>query len=98
MNFRLRVRRQAEIDLERLYSWYERLSRGLGYRMLEDFEAALDLLVANPRLYAAQYRDLRRQLLRVFPVGVYFKIIGDVIHVVSVDHLARDPDRWKRRA
>lgn len=65
--------------------------------MLADFEAALLILTENPRLYAKQYRQVRRQLLRVFPVGLYYTIVGEVVHIISVDHLSRDPDRWKKR-
>jgi plasmid stabilization system protein ParE len=46
------------------------------------------------------YQDLRagvrRALLKRFPYAVYFAVEGDVIVILTVLHVSRDPATWQR--
>ncbi|MCZ6674550.1 MAG: type II toxin-antitoxin system RelE/ParE family toxin [Verrucomicrobia bacterium] len=39
----------------------------------------------------------RRHLLARFPYGIIYRIDDDVIYVVAVMHLKRNPGYWKNR-
>lgn len=97
MRASIRIRRDAERDIRRLYAWYERRSSGLGPKILEALENAYLVLEENPLLYADVHRGTRRVVLRNFPIAVYFKIVDTRVHVIGVDHCARDPELWRKR-
>jgi plasmid stabilization system protein ParE len=97
MTYRLRIRREAERDLDRLYVWYESQAAGLGQRLKVELESTFSSLQEMPLIYADIYRGTRRAILRRYPVGVFYKIVDETVHVVAVDHLARNPAIWRRR-
>ena len=97
MTFRLRVRQDAERDLRQLYSWYETQAVGLGLRFLHELDHIFSVLEETPLIYADIYAGTRRAMLRKYPVGVYYKIVGEVVHILAINHLARHPSSWMRR-
>jgi plasmid stabilization system protein ParE len=52
----------------------------------------------NPLGYQVLFREVRRALLRRFPYAVFFKNHEEVVIVIAVLHMRRDPDAWKSRA
>jgi hypothetical protein len=50
-------------------------------------------MLANPLLYRAIDRTIRRCLLRRYPYSIYFTIEGDMVLVIGLFHCARDPRR-----
>jgi plasmid stabilization system protein ParE len=40
---------------------------------------------------------IRRALLRRFPYAVYFAVERDVVVILAVLHVSRDPAEWQRR-
>jgi toxin ParE1/3/4 len=42
--------------------------------------------------------DVRRCLTRVFPYGILYTIERELILILAVAHLAREPDYWKPRS
>jgi len=97
MTFRLRIRLGAERDLQRLYNWYETQAVGLGARLLHELESTYSVLEQTPLMYADIYEGTRRVTLRKYPVGVYYKIVDDAVHIVAISHLARSPAVWMKR-
>jgi len=98
MKYVLRIRKDAEEDAFRVYDWYDDQSVGLGVRLLSELDDVYERIVENPLLYADAHRGVRRAVPRNFPVGVFYTIVGHIIQVIAVDHLARNPKRWKGRA
>lgn len=95
---RLRLHPEAETELVEAAAYYESQQAGLGTRFLDAIEDALRRVRNNPLLYREVETDVRRCLVRIFPYGVLFRIQPEVIEVVAIMHLHREPGYWRSRA
>jgi len=94
----LTVSARAEAEIAAAARWYERESAGLGAAFLEVLDQTLQGIEEGPLRFTVVHRDVRRALLKRFPFGVFFRMRPRSIRVIAVVHLARDPERWKRRS
>ena len=97
MTYLVRIRPQAERDVEMACAWYERQQAGLGERLVSDLDDVYERLQQSPLMYAQVHRGVRRALLRHFPVGVFYLVEKLEVRVLAVIHLARDPRVWQSR-
>lgn len=97
MSLRLRIRPEAERDLEDAAAWYEEQRSGLGREFLEKMLQCMQRVTEQPQLYPLLYRNTRRALAHRFPFGVFYRVEEEIIVVVAVMHGSRDPQRWKQR-
>jgi plasmid stabilization system protein ParE len=77
---------EAEADALDAFRWYEEQRAGLGAQFRDAVESAVAGIGDSPLLYAIQYRDLRRILVRRFPYAIYYRIYPSVVVVVAVVH------------
>ena len=99
----VRISAEAAQELEEAAEWYEREIPGLGARLIDAFEHAIDLLRENlPPLTSlpgeAAHRGAKRLLLHRFPFSVITIEQGDEFVVVALAHHARRPGYWKDRS
>jgi toxin ParE1/3/4 len=59
---RLRLRPEAQLDLQAAARWYEAQEQGLGRLFLEQVRATFHRIRTNPEAYALGYRGTRRRL------------------------------------
>lgn len=97
MTLELRVRPEAEQDLQEAANWYEQQRTGLGNEFLDEVLSAFNKISEQPAAYPTMHRNTRRALTQRFPFGVYFRWHAGVIVVVAVMHGSRSPQRWKQR-
>ena len=95
--YRLVAEPRADLDVAAAYQWYEAERTGLGLEFLGQLSTAYDRIVADPLSYRALESGIRRALLRRFPYAVYFAVESDVVVVLAVLHVSRDPAEWQRR-
>lgn len=88
---------EAEAEMIAAAAWYESQQQDLGKRFLSCIQDALNKVEINPVLYPTVESDVRRCLTQTFPFGVLFRITPDMIVIVAIMHLHRDPDYWKHR-
>ena len=69
----------------------------LGLAFIAEFESALSVLAAHPRLGAPWRAMLRRFPLRRFPYSVIYKIEGADLHIIALAHQRRRPAYWSGR-
>jgi plasmid stabilization system protein ParE len=93
----LKFRAAASADVEEAYAWYEEQREGLGDEFRAAIDVAVDLISNNPKLWAVVHRDMRRILLRRFPYGLFYRIVGDELVVVACAHVRRHPKVWRLR-
>jgi plasmid stabilization system protein ParE len=94
---RIRIQPQAAADAEEAAGWYEAQRLGLGVEFALELDAAIERAAESPDLYAPQYRDARRVLLRRFPYAVYFLFEDAGVEVFAVLHQHRTPSLWRSR-
>lgn len=76
--------------------------RGTATRLGIQFATAIDDVIeriaSNPLAFPAVYGETRRAVVRRFPYGIYFRVLGDEIIVTGVIHGRRHPRRWQSRS
>ena len=95
--YRLVAQPRADLDVVAAYQWYESERAGLGAEFLDQLSAAYDRIAEDPLRYRDLESGIRRVLLRRFPYAVYFAIESDLVVVLAVLHVSRDPAEWQRR-
>ena len=95
--YRLVAEPRADLDIAAAYQWYEREAAGLGLEFLQQLSSAYDRIARNPLKYRDLESGIRRGLLRRFPYVVYFAVESDVVVILAVLHVSRDPAEWQRR-
>lgn len=97
MSYKLLISEQAEQDMIELAQWYESQQVGLGNRFIDELENTFKIIQNTPQIYVVVYRQVRRGLLRKFPVMVLYLIDSHTIQVVAIMHASRNPLRWQAR-
>ena len=91
------IRPEAEADIAQAFKWYEAQVPGLGSQFLFVLDAGFNSILRNHLIYPEVYKTVRRVLTRRFPFAVFFIAEEARIVVLSVFHVKRNPDEWKRR-
>jgi len=97
MTRRFIVRPLAEADLEDAARWYEDERAGLAERFLSDVNRTFARIRERPLQFPAVSGDVRRALLHTFPFAVYFRVLDEIVIVLAVLHLRRNPKVWRGR-
>ena len=95
--YRLLAEPQVDLDVAATFDWYEHEHAGLGLEFLNELRATYDRIGDGPLRYEELRSGIRRALVRRFPYAVYFAVESDVIVVLAVLHVGRDPAEWQRR-
>jgi toxin ParE1/3/4 len=88
---------EAVSDARQAYLYYEGQRPGLGEDFLRSVDARIQLLHRSPEMFAVEYLDYRRVLLRRFPYAVVYHCDDKTITVYGIFHAAADPEKWKSR-
>ena len=91
------LRPAAAADVEDAWRWYEARREGLGDEFLEVVLATLESIHAHPESAPVVHRDIRRQLLRRFPYGLFCELVAGQVVVVACFHAKRSPRTWRSR-
>jgi plasmid stabilization system protein ParE len=97
MSRRLIVRPLAEADLQTAAQWYDEERPGLVERFLKDVDRSFVRLRERPLQFPVVAGNVRRALLHTFPYAIYFRISDEMIVVLAVLHLRRNPKIWQGR-
>ena len=94
--YRLVAESRVDLDVGAAFAWYENEQAGLGLDFLNELRAAYDRIADGPFKYQDLRSGIRRALLRRFLYAVYFAVEADVVVVLAVLHVSRDPAEWQR--
>jgi plasmid stabilization system protein ParE len=94
------VIREAELEFDDAFEWYEFRSKGLGVRFAQSIDDTFRFIAANPE--AAQTVDgrVRRSVVKTFPYSIYYhwnSNSGKVLFI-AILHFSRNPKSWRGRA
>ena len=64
MNYAIVLRREAEIELDEIFVWYEVQKLGLGFDFIREFEKALEKIISNPNYSSFVFDDARSATLK----------------------------------
>jgi plasmid stabilization system protein ParE len=98
MSHPLIVRPEAEEDMAEGRDWYEGQREGLGAEFLTAVDDVFDRIRETPELYAPEHKSVRRASMSRFPYIVYYRIVGEAVEVIAVQHGSRSARHWRSRA
>ena len=85
----------ALVELKQATLHYEEMENGLGGIFLDEVDATVGRILANPRAWHPLSPRTRRCRTHRFPFGLFYQIRSDEILITSVMDLRRDPISWK---
>jgi plasmid stabilization system protein ParE len=94
MNFRLLP--PATRELREAAKYYENRVPGLGFDFLQEVRATIRRILIHPEAWFALDQEIRRCRTHRFPYGVIYTFERDEVLIISVMHLHRNPESWRR--
>jgi ParE toxin of type II toxin-antitoxin system, parDE len=97
MIYRIIFGANVESDLTEAFDYYEQQVFGLGSEFLLAVDAAIHAIKRNPNHFRQVYNTQRKANLKRFPFGVFFIVKKQIVIILAIIHLTRDPMVWKSR-
>ena len=88
---------EADEEAELAALWYEEQQAGLGGDFLEEYQATLDRILAEPERWRKIRGENRKLNFHRFPYAIVYRVRPDALYVKAVMHLHRRPFYWQRR-
>ena len=87
---------RAERDLEDWQDYLEAQKDGLAADFVLAVQQGIERISQFPRRYAKYWRNVRICPLRPFKIGIFYRVVGDVVFVLRVLDLRRNPRSLRR--
>lgn len=87
----------AEQELIEAEAYYNGQREGLGFEFSEEVRATINRIIEYPDAWSPISRRTRRCRTRRFPYGVIYQVREEVLLIVAVMHLQREPESWRKR-
>jgi toxin ParE1/3/4 len=88
----------AEAEVLAVARFYDQAIKGLGAQFLDEFDFSIAMILEAPERWRIIKGDKRRYLMRRFPFGLYYRVIGDEVRILVVKHHSQHPDYGTGRA
>ncbi|MCX5914862.1 MAG: type II toxin-antitoxin system RelE/ParE family toxin [Deltaproteobacteria bacterium] len=88
---------EVEAEFLDAIGYYEDCEPGLGYDFAIEVHSTIKSILSFQKAWTILEDDIRRCQTRRFPYGIVYSQDRDVIFILAVMHLHRDPDYWKDR-
>ncbi len=75
---------------------YERAVPGLGFDFLNEVRLSIERILSHPEAWTPLDRAVRRCRTHRFPYGVIYTVESGSVLIISVMHLHRHPDSWRK--
>ena len=92
------VRPEADEDIGRAIEYYYEVRVGLGDEFMQELLRLFAQVAERPMIHQEKHRNVRRALVRRFPLAIAYRVYGDEVHVLAVTHTSCHPSHWQRRA
>jgi plasmid stabilization system protein ParE len=87
----------AKDELAEAVAYYNAQKQGLGSQFLEEVKHTIERILQYPEAWSPISRRTRRCRTNKFPYGVIYQVKGDLLLIVAVMHLHREPKSWRSR-
>ncbi len=94
MNFRLLP--PAKLELKAAARFYQERAPGLGLEFIAEARATIRRVLAHPHAWQPLEEEIRRCRTHRFPYGIIYSVEAGEVIVISVMHLHRHPDSWRK--
>jgi plasmid stabilization system protein ParE len=93
---KFRLLQPAVRELREAAKYYEDRVPGLGFDFLHEVRATIRRIDIQPEAWFTLGGEVRRCRTHRFPYGVIYIVERDEVLIISVMHLHRHPDSWRR--
>ena len=87
----------AQAEFDEAVAYYDSQQTGLGSQFTEEVKRTIQRILQYPEAWAPLSKRTRRCRTHKFPYGIIYQIRGDLLLVVAVMHLHREPRTWRSR-
>ncbi len=87
----------AEDEFAETIAYYNLQSEGLGLDFAVEVKQALARIVNFPKAWTPLSKRTRRCRTKHFPYAVLYQVRDDLILVVAIQNLHKQPDSWQSR-
>ena len=89
----------AKEDIREAALWYNKQSKGLGNRFLDEVREKVRYIKQNPKACSVRYDNVRTTVLMVFPFMIHYTIDENnrTVIISAILHTSRDPELRKKR-
>jgi plasmid stabilization system protein ParE len=87
----------ARAELTDAISYYNIQSEGLGYEFAAEVKRTLERIVRHPDAWLKLSERTRRCRTNRFPYGIIYQVRKEMLLIVAVMHMSREPETWKSR-
>ena len=92
----VRLRLEAELEIEDAFERYRRESPRIAQRFLNEITESFKKIQKNPRLYPPYTKNTRRRVLGSFPFSVIYQEKEESILIVAIAHAKRREGYWSK--
>lgn len=91
--------RDAQIDLDEIFVWYEEQKEGLGFDFVSRFELILQKLSGNPYYASFILDDARGVSIKKFPYEIIYRVNNakQQVRIIAIIHQHRNPEWFRIR-
>jgi plasmid stabilization system protein ParE len=88
----------ARAELNESTDYYNEVSADVATRFLDDFEATVQNITANPTSFLRVTGSVHRKAFAVFPFFLFYSVRSGEIRILAVSHQSRRPFYWSDRS
>src|SRR6266508_4609248 len=85
----------AEVELQDATSYYNSQCEGLGFEFASEIQQAIERIISHPEAWTKLSTYCHRCRTKRFPYAVIYYTEDDMLFVVSIMHMKREPDSWR---
>ena len=83
-------------DLEESELHYNNERFGLGEEFLDEVYSAILHICDDPSIWQNIHREVQRYSLKRFPFKIIYRVEGEQVEIVAINHNKRHPKYWKK--
>lgn len=94
----IRFHPEAQEEYQVALAWYQERSPRSADRFEAETERVLEMIAANPSMFARYDEDHQFVMLRRFPFSMVYQVHSDHVEVVALAHSRRSAGYWRGRS
>jgi secreted Zn-dependent insulinase-like peptidase len=94
---KIRILNLARLELLDAKEYYNSERAGLGFEFAAEFKNTILRIAGFPDTWSRLSSRARRCLMNRFPYAVIYEYNHEIIRIIAVMHMRRDPKNWQQR-
>ncbi|WP_041245460.1 type II toxin-antitoxin system RelE/ParE family toxin [Geotalea uraniireducens] len=85
----------AEAELQDAVNYFNSQCEGLGFEFAAEIQRTIERIISNPEAWTKLSVYCHRCRTKRFPHAVIYYIENNLLFVVSIMHMKREPNSWR---